>query len=83
MAEVEWIQSALDDLEKIDPAIAKRIVRKISWIAENFDNIVPEPLHGKFKGTYKQRIGDFRIIYTIEENTIIIQFVGHRREVYQ
>ena len=83
MAEVEWTKSALSDLDKLDKAVAQRIVRKVTWLSQNFDNMVPEALSGKFRGTYKQRVGDYRIVYSIESNTIVIQFIGHRREVYR
>ena len=45
--------------------------------------VTPEPLTGNFKGTYKLRVGDWRIIYTIGYNAILIQFVGHRKEIYK
>jgi len=83
MAEIEWTQDAINDLDKLDINIAKRIFNKMTWLAENFDNIIPEPLEGKFKGTYKYRVGDYRVVYTIEQNTIIVQFVGNRKDVYK
>jgi len=55
----------------------------LDWYARNFDTIVPEPLSGNFVGTYKFRIGDWRIIYVIEGETLVIHFVGHRKEVYK
>ena len=83
MAEIEWTEDAENDLDKLDINIAKRIVRKATWIAANFDNIVPEPLEGKFKGKYKYRVGDYRIVYSLEHNTIVIEFVGHRSIIYR
>jgi len=83
MADVEWTKAAANDLEKLDKNIATRIVKKITWLGKNFDTITPETLEGKFKGTYKYRVGDYRIIYTIERRTIVIQFIGHRREIYK
>ncbi len=34
-------------------------------------------------GTYKFRIGDYRIIFDIEDKDIVILRVGHRREIYK
>jgi mRNA interferase RelE/StbE len=34
-------------------------------------------------GTYRFRIGDYRIIADIEENKIIILRIGHRRDIYK
>jgi mRNA interferase RelE/StbE len=79
---VEWTEDALSDLGKLDPQIRLRVLRKISWLSNNFEAITPETLSGEFKGMFKFRIGDWRVIYTIEEQTLLIQFVGHRREIY-
>jgi mRNA interferase RelE/StbE len=79
---VEWTEDALRDPGKLDPQIRLRVLRKISWLSNNFEAITPETLSGEFKGMFKFRIGDWRVIYTIEEQTLLIQFVGHRREIY-
>jgi mRNA interferase RelE/StbE len=35
--------------------------------------------------TYRLRIGDYRVIYTIDDNVLIIEIVrvGHRKDVYR
>lgn len=83
MANIEWTTEAVRDLEKLDRAVAKRIVRKTTWLSENFEQITPEPLSGDLSGTYKLRVGSWRVIYTIENLTLVIRFIGHRKEIYQ
>ncbi len=80
---VEGTRGAVEDLEKLDPQVVKRILKRIAWLSENFSRIIPEPLGGEFKGTYRLRVGNWRIIYTVEGDSIVIRFVGHRREIYQ
>ena len=65
--------------------MAKRIVRKLRWLADNLNDLSPEPLKGGFSGLYKLRQGDYRIIYEIvrSEETIVVHLIGHRREVYK
>lgn len=82
MHKVEWEKEALDDLQNIDKPILKRILNKISWFSQHFDNITPEPLSGDLAGMFKVRVGDWRIVYTIKNEVIVIQAVGHRREIY-
>jgi len=82
LPKVEWTEEAFADLRKLDPAIQKRILRKINWIARHFNIVTPEPLSGELGGAFKIRVGDWRIIYTLEKNTVVIQAVGHRREIY-
>lgn len=83
MTNIIWTEDAIRDLEKIDQFIAKRIVRKIDWLGNNFDKITPEPLSGEFSKTFKLRIGDWRVIYTVKEESILILYIGHRKEIYK
>jgi len=34
-------------------------------------------------GTYRFRIGDYRVIFDIEGNEVVVLRVGHRREIYR
>jgi len=83
LAKIEWTEPAVKDLEKLDRLIALRILNKITWFSRSFKHLIPEPLSGEFKQTYKLRVGDWRVIYTIEEDSIIIQSIGHRKEIYK
>lgn len=83
MVKIKWTEDAIKDLEKLDKPVAQRVIRKISWLCNNFERVSPEPLGGEFKGTYKLRIGDWRAIYTMEGQVLIIQFIGHRKEIYK
>ena len=81
---IEYESEALSDLEKLAPYIRKRIINKIEWLAQNFEQITPQSLTGDWTGFYKLRVGDYRIIYQIDlsEKIIMIDVVGHRREIH-
>ena len=59
--------------------------RKIRWLAENFDSIKPEPLGGPLSGLYKLRVGDYRVVYSVDRDKklLTVRLVGHRREIYE
>ena len=40
-------------------------------------------LSNKNIGSYRFRIGDYRIIFDIDGNDIVILKIGHRREIYK
>jgi len=85
MYQVRFIKDAVRDLERLDKETARRITKKINWLAENAETILPKGLRGKLAGLAKIREGDYRIIYEIThaEEIIIIHFIGHRNEVYK
>lgn len=41
-----------------------------------------EPLRRSLSGFRKLRVGDYRVIYRVQERTVVILKIGHRKEVY-
>ena len=70
------------DLPRIPRNIQKTIRRAIEERLLFDPYIIGEPLRQSLKGHRKLRVGDYRIIYRIEANDIIILKIGHRKEVY-
>jgi len=82
LLKVEWTEKAIADLGKLDILITRRIIKKVTWFAKNFESITPEPLSGDLKGMFKLRVGDWRVVYKVDGKTALIYVVGHRREIY-
>ncbi|MDI6891011.1 MAG: type II toxin-antitoxin system RelE/ParE family toxin [Thermodesulfovibrionales bacterium] len=82
---VEFTLQAEEDLARLDKTVAQNIANKIDWLSQNIKSIIPAPLKGKFKGKFKLRVGDWRIVYSIEHSSQIITVfaVRHRSEVYK
>ncbi|NWF76321.1 MAG: type II toxin-antitoxin system RelE/ParE family toxin [Nitrospirae bacterium] len=82
---VEFTTQAEEDISRLDKTIAQNIANKIDWLSQNIENINPAPLRGKFKDKYKLRVGDWRVIYSIEHasHIITIYAVRRRSEVYK
>ena len=85
MYHVEFTPTAASDLERLNRTTAQRIITKIRWSAENIVSLIPEPLTGQFEGVFKLRVGDYRVLYTLDktEASITVHFVRHRSEVYK
>jgi len=83
--DIRILDAAVRDIERLDKGVARRIVKRIRWLAGNIDTVPLEALTGALSGFYKFRVGDFRIIYEIlhTEGTIVIHAVGHRSEIYR
>jgi len=79
MHDLRILDAAEDDLRRLDRSVARRIISRIQWLAEHFDNLKPEPLTGTLSGFFKLRAGDYRIIYKVrkDENLIVVHRIGH------
>jgi mRNA interferase RelE/StbE len=84
MYQVEFRPKAAEDFAKLDQAVADRVLKRLHWLAENFDSVKPESLAGAFSGLLKLRIGDYRVVYQAdrEKKVLRVRLVGHRREIY-
>jgi len=82
---LEYHPNAIADLKKIDKGFQKRILKKIDWLAANFEQITPQPLAETLSGFYKLRIGDYRVIYSFDpgQQLLWIEAIGHRRDIYR
>jgi len=81
---IEFKKSAAKFLKKLPKQDRRRIRDKIDSFAEN----LPDPITTKMKGDnpfHRVRVGDYRIIYEIHEDTLVILVlkIGHRKEVYR
>lgn len=83
--EVEWSTRALRELRKVDEVAARRIALAVTRLA-----IEPRPagvraLVGEPSGTMRLRVGNYRVIYLIDDGRIVVTVVRvvHRREVYR
>lgn len=85
MYQVDFTSNAEADLARLDVPVAQRVLKRLRWLAENFEAITPEALTGQWQGVFKLRVGDYRVLYTCDEaqQKIIVHFVRHRREVYK
>lgn len=80
-----WHEEALQDLKQLDKARQKAIIEKVKTYLVKDPLNIGKPLQKQFKGLYRLRFDDYRIIYAVDrENTkVIITRVGHRKEVYR
>jgi len=85
MYNVDFTPQAEADLSSLDHAVLNRIVAKIEWLSDNIESTKCEELTGQFKGKFKLRVGDWRVIYSVSRSThdITIYAVEHRSRIYK
>jgi len=79
---ITFKKSVAKDLKKIDRSEADRILEKIvSELSMQADEL-PE-LKAQFTGLKKYRIGNYRVIFAIIDDSILILRIQHRKDVYK
>lgn len=83
---VIFTERAVKEIKKLDKHISALI---ISWINKNLEGceeprIFGKALVGNMQGKWRYRIGDYRLICQINDDTIkiLILDVGHRKDIY-
>lgn len=83
---VEFAPAAVRDLKRLDPQVRAQLLRASSVLCRD-----PYPsqggrvklLTGITPAHFRLRVGDYRIIYRIEDSRVVIVRVSHRREAYR
>ena len=77
---IVWDEKAYDSLNKLEPPITRRIFKKVEEFSENPFSKDIKRLKGS--NDFRLRIGDYRVIFAIEQNTLQVLKVGHRKNIY-
>jgi mRNA interferase RelE/StbE len=82
--QLRYTTEAAENLSDLDKSVARRIINKLEWLAENAKEYSHESLSSNWAGYYRIRVGDYRVIYQLDPETqqMEIAKVGHRRDVY-
>lgn len=81
MAEVVFTRRAGRDLDRLSPPVRQRILKKLHDLAS-------DPLASAKKltdpriGTFRYRIGDYRVIFDLVDERVVVLRVGDRKEIY-
>ncbi|MBI4175471.1 type II toxin-antitoxin system RelE/ParE family toxin [Candidatus Berkelbacteria bacterium] len=82
--ELIFRQTAVRDLDQIDSPTRKRIITKLAWFANQSDPLLfAHRLTNSELGTFRYRIGAWRIVIDAKDDQLIVLRVGHRREIYR
>ena len=71
------------DLPKIDAKNRNRIKRAIEGRLTTHPEIYGKPLQRTLKGYWKLRVGDYRVVFKVSGDDILIFGIIHRKEVYK
>jgi len=78
-----FISKELEKIYKVDQKLYFRFISAIETLKLN--PYKGKRLIGKFAGDYSLRVGDYRIVYTVYKDRLVVCIIdlGHRREIYR
>ena len=77
-----YTQKAVRDIASLDAGVKKRIGMTLLRFIDNPLQYA-EPLTNTELGGYRFRIGDYRVIFDMVGNDIVVLRAGHRKEIYK
>ena len=86
MYEIELSKKAAKFYRKADAATARRLNAAFDRLAEDpLRHYSIKPLSGHLQGSYRMRIGNIRVIYSVDDavRIVSIEVIGFRGDVYK
>ena len=77
-----YTKSTLRDIKKLDRVVRKKLKNKIEIYSKSPMKHARSLIDARI-GSYRWRVGNYRIVFDIEEKDIVILRIRHRREVYK
>lgn len=75
---------ATRSIQKLSPQIKKRLKLKLEFFVNQDEPLgFAKHLTKPADAQYRYRVGNYRILFDIEEENIVILYVQHRRDVYK
>lgn len=81
--EIHYSPECLADPRKLDRPTLKRIKLSIEARLGVSPFDYGKPLRHSAHGLWSLRVGDWRVIYKVDNQQVLILKIGHRREVYK
>ncbi|MEK7603029.1 MAG: type II toxin-antitoxin system RelE/ParE family toxin [Patescibacteria group bacterium] len=75
---------AVKSIQKLPAQIIKRLKVKLEYFASQEDPLAfAKALTKPADAQYRFRVGNYRVLFDIEKDTIVILLVQHRKDIYK
>ncbi len=71
-----------EDIPSLSKTVRLRIKKAIENKLLTYPQTFGEPLRGSLVPLWKLRVGDYRVVFDVEENKVYIHAIGHRKHIY-
>lgn len=77
-----YTKTAVADIHKLDIVAKRSLKKKLELYIQNPFHYAQKLIHSAL-GSYRWRIGNYRVVFDIQGETIVVLRVDHRREIYK
>jgi len=81
MFSIELKSKAIKDLKSIPKPDAQKIVQKVKNLENGLSGDIKRLTN--FTPEYRMRVGNYRVLFEIEESLIIVYRIKHRKDAYR
>ena len=79
-----FTRTAFRQFQKLNRPTQKRIDEKLRfYLTQKSPLQFAEPIRDSRFGSWKFRIGDYRVLFDVENDKIIVLKLGHRKDIYK
>ncbi len=79
---IVFTRKAMKDISMLEPEVKERIGDAITRYSKDPLGYARRMVDPSL-GSYRFRVGDYRVIFDLEGDEIIVLRVGHRKEIYR
>jgi mRNA interferase RelE/StbE len=79
---IEYDPKVFKQLSKLDKTEVKAILDKIEYFADEPMLTQIKKLKTPFDGAYRLRAGNYRVVFYLENDLMLISKIAHRKNVY-
>jgi mRNA interferase RelE/StbE len=78
---ITFTGAALREIRALDAPVQKRVEAKIAGLADGLSGDVKRLRD--FSPRYRLRVGDWRVLFDIEGDAVVVRHVSHRSRAYE
>lgn len=81
---IKFKDKALDQLSDFPVVVRRRILNKLKFFASTANPLkFSHTIKGNNLGEYRFRVGDYRVVFDVDNGEIVILKIGHRKNIYK
>jgi mRNA-degrading endonuclease RelE of RelBE toxin-antitoxin system len=83
--EVQFVDAAIRGLDRLPLKIAQAVVEFVTHTLPSDPRRMSKPFQGEFEGLKSARRGDYRVLFSLHEETatLLVVRIAHRRDAYR